>query len=245
MDLSPEAVAAIEHARAHPFSYAMKLLEAPDGRPLVVVGEAHLKLGRAARLGAELVDAFPLRGVEGFPKKRVIGGVLLGILVEAPRLALRLASLGLVKGSTIVTARRARSGVTFALESVSRVPLALHVGALYLSLFFLGMFTTLGWAFARPTLPNFLDYVMTFLTFHMFALIPAYLLRRYAWSWWLHPMIAILTVRNHTMVEGTLAMLAEHPTLPAAMVIMGRAHVPGYAEELIARHGFRALPDEK
>jgi hypothetical protein len=215
---------AIEQARRSSLSYGVRILNAPDGRRLVILGETHLKLPEASRIGKEIVKAFALRGVETFPRKKVLGGELLKVVIEVPRLLLRVLSLGFVKGSTIVDARPA-----FALESVSRVPLGLHVASIYTSAFFIV-------SFAAPFWPALLPLAILF-QWHLLALIPALLLQRRRWSWILHPMIAILTLRNATMAEGTAKMLAEHQGNPA-LVIMGRAHLPGYERELIENYGF-------
>ena len=135
-ELSPEARAAVARARAHRLSYGVRTLLAPDGRMLVVVGETHLKLRTAHEIGVQLVDAFELRGVETFPRKRVFFGRVLGVLIEAPRLLLRALSLGAIRGSTITDARRATRGSTVLIEEAARVPFALHVASLYLSVFF-------------------------------------------------------------------------------------------------------------
>jgi hypothetical protein len=45
------------------------------------------------------------------------------------------------------------------------------------------------------------------------------------------------------MVEGTMQMLADHPGPGAALVIMGRAHLPGYERELVTAHGFTQIED--
>jgi hypothetical protein len=215
---------AIEQARKSPLSYGVRILQAPDGRKLVILGETHLKLPRASRIGKTVVKAFALRGVETFPRRRVLGGQLLKLVIEVPRLLLRVLSLGYIKGSTIVDALPA-----FPLESVSRVPLGLHVASIYLSAFFIV-------SFAAPFWPPLLPVAILF-QWHLLALIPALLLRRWRWSWILHPMIAILTLRNSMMAEGTVKMLAQHSEDPA-LVIMGRAHLPGYERELIERYSF-------
>ena len=219
---------AIEHARRSWLSYGVRILNAPDGRRLVVLGETHLKLPRASRIGKAVVKAFVLRGVETFPRKRVLGGRLLKLVIEVPRLLLRMLSLGLIKGSTIVDAQPA-----FPLESVSPVPLGLHVASIYTSAFFIV-------SFAAPFWPRLLPVAILF-QWHLLALIPALLLRGQRWSWILHPMVAILTLRNSMMAEGTVEMLAEHPEGPA-LVIMGRAHLPGYERELVERYGFMRSP---
>jgi hypothetical protein len=68
-------------------------------------------------------------------------------------------------------------------------------------------------------------------------------LQRRSWSWVIHPGVAILSTRNLMMVEGTMRMLADHPGPRAALVIMGRAHLPGYERELVETHGFTRLED--
>ena len=45
------------------------------------------------------------------------------------------------------------------------------------------------------------------------------------------------------MVEGTMRMLADHPGPREALVIMGRAHLPGYQRELVEAHGFTPVDD--
>jgi hypothetical protein len=240
--LSPDARLAIAAARARPLSYRLRLLVAPDRRPVVVVGEAHLKLPRAQRIGRQLVDAFDLRGVETFPRERVFLGRVLGALIVAPRLLLRALTLGLVRGSTITDARRAPRGYTGLLENVSPIPLSLHVASAYLSVYFAVAFALFG---LRPVfdhvpvpLANLLGFASFAFAYHLLLLIPAMLLRRHAWSWILHPAIAIVTVRDRTMAEGTAALLREHPLPPAALVIMGRLHLPGYVRALIEQYGF-------
>jgi hypothetical protein len=104
------------------------------------------------------------------------------------------------------------------------------VASIYASAFFIVSFAAPFWP---PLLP-----LAIFFQWHLLALIPALLLRRQRWSWILHPMIAILTLRNSMMAEGTVKMLADHPEGPA-LVIMGRAHLPGFERELIENYGFR------
>ena len=239
--LTADERAAVEQARASP-SYGLRRLTAPGGQLVVVVGETHLKLRRASELGRLLVGAFALRGVETFPSERVAAGRLTKWLIYLPRVLLLRLSFGLIKDSTIKDARAAKQGNTFLLESVSPVPLALHVGSIYLALFFSVMYATVlvipfqAWIPDRVLAP-LLD-LGTLLSWHLPALIPAYLLRRWRWSWILHPLVTILTVRNTTMAEGTVAMLRAYPERSAALVVMGRAHLPGYAQELVEKHGF-------
>ncbi len=242
-----EALAAVRRARAQSLSYGLRFLAAPDGRLLVVVGEMHLKLQEASRVGQELVDAFELRGVEGFPRHRVVAGRALKVLIDAPRVLVRALSLGLVKDSTIIDARRASVGYTVPLENASRVPLALHVASVYLTAFF-------AVGFALTLLAPIQDHVPAVILgplvglgllfqYHLPALLPALLLQRHSWSWVIHPGVAILSTRNVMMVEGTMRMLADHPGPRAALVIMGRAHLPGYERELVTAHGFTPIED--
>lgn len=244
-----EALAAVRRARTQALSYGIRILTAPDGRLLVVVGETHLKLGEASRTGRQLVDAFELRGVEGFPRRRVIAGRSLKVLIDAPRLLVRTLSLGLIKGSTIVDARRASAGYTVPLENASRVPLSLHVASVYLTSFFAVGFVL---ALLAPVQDRVPDAVLRPLVrlgllfqYHLPALIPAVLLQRRSWSWLIHPAVAILTARNIMMVEGTMRMLADHPGPRTALVIMGRAHLPGYERELVEAHGFTRIGEAR
>ena len=73
---------------------------------------------------------------------------------------------------------------------------------------------------------------------HLLALVPAFLLRRRSWSWILHPAVGLITARDALMAEGTVAMLEAHPDAESAVVVMGRAHLPGYERELVEKHGF-------
>jgi hypothetical protein len=244
-DLSPSTRAAVDLARASRLSYGVRQLTAPDGRRLVVLGEAHLKLARAQAIGRQVVDAFALRGVETFPRRRVLLGRVLGMLIEAPRALLRGLSLGAIRNSTIVDARRAPHGTTVGLEDVAAIPLSLHLGSAYLAAFFAVSFALLPALWLGAWLPNVILWALLELAllfqWHMLALVPALLLRRYAWSWLLHPATAILTARDLSMAEGTVAMLAAHSSPEPALVIMGRAHLPGYCRELVARYGFVTL----
>ena len=240
---SPAARALLERARAAPLSYDVRAVRSPDDRCVVILGEAHLKLAAASALGRELVNAFELRGVETFQTKRVLGGRALWILIHVPRLLLRAASLGLIKGSTITDAKELKHGHTFELESSSRIPVALHIGALYLgALFFVFWSLLLLSLFDGPAfLLTPFAWINYAFQLHLFLLIPAILLRRHAWSTWLHPAVAILTVRDAIMAEGTVAMLADHPGTEPAIVVMGRAHSAGYERELTERFGFARI----
>jgi hypothetical protein len=70
--LDAKARAALTRARSRPLSFVVRYLSTPGAdRVLVILGEAHLKLGEASEIGKAVVDAFPLRGVETFPVKKV------------------------------------------------------------------------------------------------------------------------------------------------------------------------------
>ncbi len=217
------------------------MVHAPDGRPLTILGEAHLKLGNAAEIGREVVEAFELRGVETFQRKRVFGGPLLGVLIEAPRRLLRLVSLGAIKGSTITEAKQLPSGCTVELERTEHVPFGLHVASAYLSAFFIVAVLALLEpliAHLAPALGTLIVLVGFVFDAHMLLLLPAILLRRYSWSWMVHPFLGILTLRDELMAAGAVQMLAEHREDRAAVVVMGRAHVRGFARVLAERYGF-------
>jgi hypothetical protein len=233
----------LERARGRPLSYDVRTLRTPNGRRLVILGEAHLKFAAASALGKEIVSSFSLRGVETFQTRRVLGGSALWLLIHVPRLVLRALSLGAIKGSTITDAKALPHGHTFELESVSRVPIALHVGSLYLGALFAVFWATVGVTLLGITV-GWLTSLNALFQLHLLALIPALVLRRYAWSWVLHPAVAILTVRDAMMAEGTVAMFADHPETREAVVVMGRAHSAGYERQLIERFGYTAGGDD-
>jgi len=230
---------AIERALRKPLSYTARYLIAPGPRPraVVILGEAHVKLGEAAELGKEVVRRFDLRGVETFQRKDVVSGRLLGHLINAPRLVLRALSLGAVKGSTITEAKAIGSGHTEELERSEKVPLALHAGSLYLTGLFTVSYATILLNAAGIVVPS-LRAVANAFQYHLLAFAPAYLLRDKPWAWMVHPGVSILTARDTLLAEGTVRMLREHPEPDAAVVVMGRAHVAGYERELVERHGF-------
>jgi hypothetical protein len=235
---------ALERARAKPLSYAVDELKAPDGRTLAILGEAHMKLATAAEIGKDVVSQFELRGVETFQRKSVFGGRALGFVISAPRTLLRALSFGAIKGSTIVDAKQLPSGYTVELERAKRMPFGLHVTAVYMTAFFVVAFLALLVPLIAPFAPV-LAAAITFLALafqvHMLALIPALLigpLRRQSWSWVIHPFLGILTLRDQLMAEGTARMLADHPESTCAVVVMGRAHLPGFARLLVERYGF-------
>ncbi|GAC1591758.1 MAG: hypothetical protein NVS3B20_17620 [Polyangiales bacterium] len=243
--LSERARVALARAATMKTSYGVRFYAVPASgrerpRVLVVLGEAHLKLAAASAVGREVVDAFELRGVETFQTKRVVAGRLLGPLIHVPRLMLRAASLGAVKGSTITEAKALDHGMTVDLERTDKVPLPLHVASVYLALFFAVFWLNFlfMWLPFGANIHALLTQGIAILDVHLLALIPAVILRRWRWAWLLHPAVAIITVRDTLMAAGTVRMLAEHPSIRAAVVIMGRAHLPGYQRELLERHGF-------
>lgn len=238
--LPPGARAALERAASRRLSFAVRYLltPAPEPRVVVILGEAHVKLGLASALGRELVNCFELRGVETFQRRQIAAGQWLGFLIHAPRTLLRTLSFGRVKDSTIVDAKAITTGVTVELERASRVPLALHVAALYLAALFSVLYPTLLLQLLGVRLPGFWLSLSAGFTLHCYALLPAYLLRRKPWAWLIHPAIALLTVRDAMMAEGTVQMLRKHPQARAAIVVMGRAHLAGYERELRERHAF-------
>ena len=245
--LTPEAQAALARARATPLSYGVRAVASPQGRLVVMLGEAHLKLGHASGLGKDVVESIALRGVETFQSKRIFSGRVLRWLIYLPRIVLRLVSLGLVKDSTIVDAKQASHGFTVEIERADRMPLSLHVAAAYMTVMFSVMFAQLAIGALGSLIPGvgvllgWLMGIAMLLQVHLVLLVPALLLRRHPWSWVLHPLTAILTARDALMANGTVRMLADHPQAGPALVIMGRAHLPGFERELVERFGFRKV----
>ena len=239
--LSEGARRALDRARAKRLSFSVCLLRAADGRLVAVLGEAHMKLAQAAAVGRDVVGQFELRGVETFQRKQVAGGDALGAIVMAPRILLHWLSLGEVHGSTITDAKQLPFGYTVELERTKRVPLGLHVAALYMTAFFvvasLAPLTPLLMPIA-PLLAAAIARLAFLFRAHLFALVLGILFRRHSWSWVLHPFLGILSLRDKLMAEGTLRMLEDHPTVEEAVVVMGRAHVSGYVRILVERHGF-------
>jgi len=244
-DLPPHARRALERAHAEPLSYAVRLVRAPDGRLVAILGEAHMKLAKASEIGKDVVSAFELRGVETFQRKQITWGRALGIVIHAPRALLRALSFGAIRDSTIIDAKQLPSGYTVELERAKKMPLGLHVASVYMTSFFVVSFLALLGVFLTPFAPAFFAAVMAAafgFQMHMLALIPGYLLKRYTWSWLVHPFLGILTLRDILMSEGTVRMLADHPKMKEAVVVMGRAHVSGYEALLVDKHGFARVP---
>jgi hypothetical protein len=230
---------AIERAIARPLSYSARYLVAPGPRPraLVVLGEAHLKLAEASRLGKDVVKCFALRGVETFPRDEVVGGKVLGHLVHAPRVALRALTLGKVKGSTITDAKDLGEGHTVELERGGIVPFSLHAGSIYLAGMFGITYASMFLGAAGITVPLVTKVAGAF-SLHLLASVPAYVMRDRKWAWMMQPAIAILTARDRMLADGTVRMFRDHPEPDAAVVVMGRAHVHGYVNLLVGEHGF-------
>jgi hypothetical protein len=237
------ARAALERASQKPFSYVVRYLIAPGERPraLVILGEAHLKMGRASELGEAVVQSFELRGVETFQRDQVAGGRVLGHLINAPRTLLRLLSLGTVKGSTIADAKAIGTGHTEELEKSDNVPAALHAASIYLVTMFGVTYASMLLRALGVSVPGLRRAEQIF-QMHFLATVPAYALRSRPWAWLVHPLPSILTARDTLLAEGTVRMLRDHPEPNAAVVVMGRAHVAGYERELVEKHGF--LPAE-
>ena len=244
---------AIERARAKKTSFAVRAYECPGPtkRVLVSVGEAHLKLEAASEIGKALVGGFELRGVETFQRKDVLLGGVLGLLIHLPRQVLRAVAMGRVKDSTIVDAKALSFGHTVELEKTEVVPAALHAASVYLVVFFVvawvelllmiaGFFSGNLEARLAPAMST-LTYASWVIQLHLLMLFPAWLLRKKSWAWLVHPAIGLVTARDTLMADGTVRMLAAHPGPSSAVVVMGRAHLPGYEQELVERHGFRRI----
>ena len=228
-----------------PLSYAVRLVRAPDGRLVAILGEAHLKLAEASRIGSEVMSAFELRGVETFQRKQIRWGRALGVVISAPRRLLRALSLGAIKDSTIADAKRLPSGRAVELERAKTMPLGLHVASVYMTCFFVVSLLVLLVPIVTLVAPA-LAAVITLAGFlfqvHLLALVPGLVFRRRARSWLLHPFLGILTLRDELMAAGTARMLEDHPEGREAVVVMGRAHVAGYEALLVERHRFTRVP---
>jgi len=214
-------------------------LRSPDGRELFLLGETHLKTRRAAETCRQAVQAFSLRGVERLQRDQVFAGRLLGAFLGTARGALQLLSRSRLAGSTIEVALELPEGVTVELERSGRVPLGLHVGAAYLTLYMglvLPALLLLPWWGAVPSLRP-LRLTVKLLGLHLYALPIAYVFREHPWAAAIQPLLTILTVRDTLLADGIRLMLATHPAEPA-LVVVGRAHVRGVVARLL-EHGFR------
>lgn len=238
--LPPGAQVALERALSRPLSYTARcaLTPVPDRRVVVILGEAHVKLGLASALGKAVVNCFELRGVETFQRRQIAAGRWLGFLIHAPRFLLRVLSFGWVKDSTIVDAKAITTGTTVELERARSVPPSLHVASVYLAALFSVLYPVVLLQLAGVGLPRWLLLLGVGFQLHCYLLLPAYVFRYRPWAWLIHPGIALVTVRDSLMAAGTVRMLREHPQPRAAIVVMGRAHVAGYERELLERHGF-------
>lgn len=216
-------------------------LESPEGREIFVVGESHVKTRGAAETCRRAIEAFSLRGVERLQRDDVFAGSLLGAFFERARGALQMLSGGHLAGSTIEVALELPEGHTVELEQTERVPLGLNVGtgylAVYTTLVLPALLVMPFWGSIPSLRP--LRVAVKLLGLHLYALPLAYVLRDRPWAWAIQPLITILTVRDELLVDGIRRMLAAHPAAPA-VVIVGRAHVPGVVDRLL-EHGFRRV----
>lgn len=244
--------AVLARVRGQRLSYGLRALLSSHGRPLLVLGEAHLKLPAAWNMGERVVDAFAERGVESARLDSLALRLLVAVTIGGPRWLLRIFSLGLIRGSTIDYARSTPRGHTTLLESATASPAPLRVGLYYIGCLFGFMFALplaiLGAAMPGPmqqlfsSLARELFPFVVFLEAHlMLTLIPAILLQRHRFAWLLNPGITILTYRNRIMADGTERLFQQRPGTDPVLVIMGRAHLPGYIRHLIERHGFTEL----
>ena len=214
-------------------------LASPDGRPVFILGESHVKTAEAAELCRQAIEGFSLRGVERLQREDVFAGVLLGGVLERVRDALGHLSGGQLAGSTIEVALDMSEGKTVELERTDHVPRSLDVGTGYLAvyaIFVLPALLTMPLWGSIPSLKA-LRVAARLFGLHLYALPLAYLLRERPWAWTIQPLITILTVRDQLIADGIRRMLETDPEGPA-IVIVGRAHVRGVVERL-EEHGFR------
>ena len=214
-------------------------LESPDGRPVFILGESHVKTREAAELCRQAIGAFSLRGVERLQRDDVFAGALLGGVLEKAREALEQLGGGHLAGSTIEDALEMSEGHTVELEQTEHVPPSLNVGTGYLAVyttFVLPALLTMPYWGTIPWLRSLRAAVRLF-GLHLYALPLAYALRDRPWAWVIQPLLTILTVRDELLANGIRRMLATHLEGPA-IVIVGRAHVGGVVKRLV-EHGFR------
>ena len=243
-DLPDKARRALERAHEERLSYAVRLVRAPDGRLVAILGETHLKLAKASAIGKDVVSAFELRGVETFQRKQITWGKALAFVIHAPRVLVRALSFGAIKDSTITDAKQLPSGYTVEIERAKRMPFGLHVASVYMVLYFtVSFFAVLAPLIATiaPALAAVILAVASLFQLHLFALVPGFFFRRWSGSWIIHPFLGILTLRDELMVAGTVRMLDDHRSIPEAVVVMGRAHVRGFEALLVERHGYQRV----
>lgn len=244
--LAPRTVETLRRAhRALTFAVHMYATPGPVERLLVVLGEVHVKPRGDSEIGKQVIGEFWLRGVEGFQRDRMFLGRLLGFVLEIPRWLVCKLSLDWIRGSTITDAHALTWGSTVRLERARKIGVGLQLAGLYLIvlhlLLFWSMFAILFEHWLAPSVATAVRYFTGFVYLHSFALVPAFIWRKRRWSVLMNPLVAIVTVRDRFLADGTQAMLAEAPEPTAALVIMGLGHLSGYGDELVAR-GFRRLP---
>jgi hypothetical protein len=239
-----------EAIRSSSFVVRCYFAPARPERILVVLGEGHFKCRAADELGKRVVDAFVLRGVEGVDCERLSAGVALKGLLRTVEVVVRGATFGLLKGSTIRAAWRAKTGVTFMLERLPDPPFCLHYLSIYLVTAFavaLGLlamfiidFTLPGLTLQLGAIRHALIWATMGFDVHLVLAPVAWGLRKHAWSCLIHPIVALVATRDQVMAKGTVAMLASHSGAASALVIMGRVHVPGYGR-FLEELGFRSV----
>jgi len=55
------------------------------------------------------------------------------------------------------------------------------------------------------------------------------------------PDIGILSLRDIIMGNGIVRMMNDHPDDKTAVVVVGRAHLPGVESELVEKHGYKRI----
>jgi hypothetical protein len=247
------AVRAAEVAR---FSYGLRVLRTPAHQVVLLLGETHVKGLPAARIGRELVHQFALRGVETFQVRKGLLGRALWVTVMLPRIALRALSFGWICDSTIVDAKNAKAGTTVEIEKNAAgesLPLSVRVAAAYLATFFgiafvyfaCHMLADIEWSgqLWMARIAEILNYIVGAMQVHMLLLPLAWWLRAKPWAPLVHPLIAILSVRDTIMARGIDRMMKAHLDAPHALVIVGRAHLPGLVQTLTHEYNYQQVPE--
>jgi hypothetical protein len=241
--LSKAALASLKAISVASKTHGLTFWQSPSGKLVVTLGEVHLKFKKAKLLGKTAVDAFALRGVEGMrhwqPGPSTTLAKCFGFLLVFPQLLIRKLTVNQVKGSTILDAWAATHGQTVALERGFQPGVRTWWALVGLTSFVPVM--SLGvWMLIHYRMPFWFEMaVVGYEMYFVVGLIPSLLLRHHSWAALLHPLAGLIYERDRFMARQTVQMLVESPE-PAALTVMGRAHLKGYGLALKS-HGFTKL----
>ena len=241
--LSEAALASLKAISIASKTHGLTFWQSPSGKLVVTLGEVHIKFKKAKLLGKAAVDAFQLRGVEGMrfwhPSLSTTLAKCLGFCLVFPQLLIRKLLGGQLKGSTILDALEATHGKTVALESGFKLGFRTWWALIGLTSFVPVMMGAV-WAMMYYPIPDwFQSAVWAYEIYFGVGMIPALLLRHHSWAILVHPIAGLIYERDQHMAEQTVKMLEEVDE-PAALAIMGRAHLKGYGLALKG-YGFTPL----